>query len=167
MKFIQILSVFFILFSCEKPKNKSEPVDYFYGYVVNSKNNQNVLLTIKTRFDECGEWGGHTENIIVFNKNNSKKLYAKYEETKADCSNGNLNPKIAKTNESEINVSQKTDIKNYLKELIEFKSNSIVRGNSAMSYSAISQDSTFTIYLYDNNPDTKNAFEKLKSNLKF
>ena len=108
MKAIQFFLILLILISCNNSEINSENTsEYFYGYFGNSKNNQNEHLTIKTRFDECGEWGGHTEKIIVFNKNDSKKLFAKYEETDYNCSNGNQNPKIVKSNETEINENKK------------------------------------------------------------
>ena len=165
MKIVHILVILLILFSCSNSENTSNSNEYFYGYFGNSKNNQNEHLTIKTRFDECGEWGGHFEKIIIFNKNDSRKLYAKYEETNYDCSNGNQNPKIVKTNEVEVKEIEKKEIKNYLKKLIEFKSNSFVTGNSGMSYSAVSQDSTLIIYTYNNDEECKRAFKKLKFNL--
>lgn len=167
MKFCQFIFVLIILFSCKEPENMASNDDYFFGYIRNSKSNQNNLLTINTRFDECGEWGGHSEKIIIFNKNDNKNLFAKYEETNSDCTNGNLNPEIKKISESQLNETQKEEIEDYLKKLIEYKSNSFVTGNSGMSYSVISQDSTFTIYLYNNNSNCKDAFKKLKSNLKF
>lgn len=167
MKTIPFFLILMILFSCNNSENTSNSNEYFYGYFGNSKNNQNIHLTIKTRFDECGEWGGHTEKITVFNKNNSKKLFAKYEETDYDCSNGNQNPKIVKSKENEIKENEKNEIRIYLKKLVEFKSNSFVSGNSGISYSAVAQDSTFIIYLYNNDDDCQKAFKKLRSNLNF
>ena len=165
MKVLQIITFLLILFSCNKPENKANSDESFFGYFGNSENNQYDHLTIKTRFDECGEWGGHFEKIIIFNKNDSKKIFAKYEESDFDCSNGNLNPKIIKTNETEINDTQKNEIKNYLKKLVEFKSKSFVIGNSGMSYSAVSRDSTLVIYIYTNDSECKTEYKKLKSDL--
>lgn len=99
------------------------------------------------------------------------KIYADYEETKVDCGSlgkyGNLNQKVSSRKTQEINESKKTLIKNYLKELVDYKSNDFVTGNSGKSYYAVSQDSLFQIRLYNNNSNCEKSFEKLKSNLNF
>lgn len=171
MKVIKIILCLFFLSSCKKSEEISNSDDYFYGFVRSSNENKNPLLKIKTQYDECGEWGGHNETITIFSKDNNLKLYAKFEETNADCESlgqyGVLNQNPVKTITREIDDSQKIEITSYLKKLVEFKSKCFVTGNSGMSYSAISQDSTFTIYIYSNNSECKRAFQKLKSKFNF
>lgn len=170
MKTIQVFIILLFLFSCtETEKGNSE--DFFYGFVRASENNYNVLLTINTRFDECGERGGHNEKITVFSKNDDTKIYADYEETEVDCGSlgkyGDLNQNILLRKTQKIDELKKSAIKNYFKELVEYKSKDFVTGNSGKSYYAVSQDSSFQIRLYNNDSNCEKSFEKLKSNLNF
>ena len=170
MKQFQIFIFLLLLCSCsDSVKENSE--DYFYGFLRNSKNNYNVLLTINTRFDECGEWGGHFEKITIFSKNEDEKIYADYEETKVDCGSlgkyGNLNQNVSVRKTQKMNDLKKTAIKNYLRNLVDYKSKDFVTGNSGKSYSAVSQDSSFQISLYTNSSDCERSFKELKSKLNF
>lgn len=168
MKQFRILIFFWILCSCSDSEKENSD-DYFYGFLRNSKNNHNVLLTINTRFDECGEWGGHNEKITIFSKNEDEKIYADYEETKVDCASlgkyGNLNQTVSVRKTQKIDELKKTAIKEYLKDLIEYKSKGFVIGNSGKSYYAVSQDSSFQIRLYSNDSDCEKSFKELKSKL--
>ena len=171
MKIIKILSFFIVLNSCEKDEKNFNSDEYFYGFLRSSNETKNPVLKINTRYDECGEWGGHNETITLFSKNDNLKLYAKYIETKVDCESlgkyGELTQNTVKNTTREISSPEEVAIKNYLKKLLDYKSQSFVTGNSGMSYSVINQDSTLTIYLYTNNSECKRAFKKLKSELKF
>lgn len=43
-------------------------------------------ITIEVGFSDCGEWGGHTEKVFLFNDSNGIKV-ARYIVDTADCSN--------------------------------------------------------------------------------
>lgn len=71
--FAILLLILFI--SCSKSSN----INYSFDNILSYKD----TLFIKSRFADCGEWGGHNEIIkIYFEKEKTKLTYTKY---KVDC----------------------------------------------------------------------------------
>jgi len=104
MKFVSFFSLLLmvLLLSCE-PKteqtNKYSELSYSDFFLLTQADS----IYINTRFSECGEWGGHKEEIII-NADKDRRLYLHYKTYPYNCDSlkfyygkGNLKPKVDKT----------------------------------------------------------------------
>ena len=145
--------------------NKNDKLDFFQAYDLGSSGSKTRLI-IYANFDECGEWGGHTEKFEIFSKRD-KEFYANYTRTKVDCNKvGELygkpefqRPYINK----EINVGykQKIAINDYLLSLIKSKINENFVGHAGQNFGAIKTDSTLVIDVYDHDKKNLQNYNKL------
>ena len=84
---IYILIIFLIaLFSCgDTEKTKTKNIDFF-SYEINKYHGVRKILDLNVKFSECGEWGGHEENIFI-TTNNDEKFHLHYQKYCVDCEN--------------------------------------------------------------------------------
>jgi hypothetical protein len=72
-------------------------------------------LTLKTRYSDCGEWGGHIEQIQIFD---SLGLFLKYQKDTVDCETlPNLSHEIIESRTKRITQGDKELIQNYIDEI--------------------------------------------------
>lgn len=120
---------------------------------------------IKTRFNECGEWGGHFEKMKIYATHKSKKFYLDYKKTKVDCNlaeSGNVYSQdtiITKT--IELNRANDKAIVNYLESLVKSKITSRFPGHSGNYFEAEKSDSTLTVKSYDSRKSSMENYLKL------
>ena len=121
--------------------------DFFDPYVLGRINKQRNLK-ISARFNECGEWGGHKEEITVSADENSI-FYANYKVFAYNCDTAynvgiDNNEKLLKDTIILIDKTKKEAIKKYIYELVESKiSERIPTPNVYFSIS--NSDSSFVI----------------------
>jgi hypothetical protein len=123
--------LFLIIIICsncndQAPSKKDTDVNFFdpmlYGAI-----NHSGGLSIETRFSECGEWGGHKEEVLVY-ADSTQRFHADYQVFPYNCdslpfylANDNREPIISKS----IIVQQKAKkaIISYIQRLIQSKTN--------------------------------------------
>lgn len=78
MKHLSVLFIFILFVSCSDHKTSSAQTKYCFDNVL--PNYSTDTLFIKSRFADCGEWGGHEELIKIYRSEKKLKLtYIKYE----------------------------------------------------------------------------------------
>jgi hypothetical protein len=171
MKIIHFIFIIILFTSCksqtefqkvmkemQKEKSFFDPVELGSG---GSKGN----FIIKTRFSECGEWGGHFEKIKVYAKHKSKKFYLDYIQTEVDCnleeSSSIYSQDTIVTKTIELNRSKEKAILNYLEALVKSKVTSRFPGHSGNYFEVEKSDSTFTIKSYDSRKSSMENYLKL------
>jgi len=81
-----IIIVFFTLLSCsDKENSKTENVDFFSQEISKYRGTRKIL-DLNVKFSECGEWGGHVENIFITTKTD-EKFHLHYQKYSVDCYN--------------------------------------------------------------------------------
>ena len=81
-------------------------------------------MYIRTRFAECGEWGGHVEEIKVYIVN--KNCFASFEQYSADCNsvknnNGSPIQKLMSKTTQQIGRFEQILIREYIHSLVDLK----------------------------------------------
>jgi hypothetical protein len=111
------------------------------------------ILKIEAKFHECGEWGGHKEEITVIADNNYM-FYAIYKVYPLNCDSLkhygydiNYKPIVEKI--ILLNEMSKKSIVNYIHRLIESKMTEQFPGNAGNSFLVLNSDSSFVIKVYD------------------
>lgn len=162
MKYVQVLFVILTV-SCQNEEVKNqvakEDVNFFneqLGLILEER-----TLSIYCEFNECGEWGGHEEYIVVSKKdNNSFKL--NYEKYSADCDSMVqefdgmgyiIRPKkvLIKTKEIDLENKGKQAILDFSYEMVRSKFKEEFPGHAGLVLSIANSDSTFFIRTYGGN----------------
>lgn len=121
--------------SCTNTKTLSN--DFFPMEGKNLNSNKVQLLEINVQFSECGEWGGHKENIKIYTK--SGLYYLEYYKYCVDCSiamnsTEEVNSKLIFSKVIELDKSSKIEIIDFSKHLLESKFYEKYSGNSGNYY---------------------------------
>ena len=124
---------------------------------------------INTRFSECGEWGGHLEEMKIIAKPSDSKFYLNYLKTEINCESyveGKgfaIDTTVTKT----IALSRKSKkaILNYLEKLAVAKITSRFPGYFGNIYEARKSDSTFVLQVYDSRKSTLKAYQRMLKKL--
>ncbi|WPO78603.1 hypothetical protein [Flavobacterium sp. KACC 22761] len=165
-----------LIFSCSKKqevtkvKSEDKPVDFFDPITLGSTG-VDSNLKINAFFSECGEWGGHYEELKIFAKeSNYKDYFLNYTKTSIDCdkrdSKGrNLETIVAKKT-IKLTDSDKKTIISYIKRMVESKVAERFPGNAGNSFSIINADSTLVIKVYDYNSKNLKSYNQLLDELK-
>lgn len=127
-------------------------------------------LIFYANFDECGEWGGHKEDLIIFAKSD-KNFYATFKKSKVDCDKvGALygtpefhQPDLEKT--FKLNNSHKEAIREYMQRLVYSKISEKHPGHAGQNFGIIKTDSTLIIDVYDVNPNNFKNYKELQKKL--
>lgn len=75
--FLIILNII-LLISCKK-----DEYSFFDEFDLGASGSP-IKLIIYANFDECGEWSGHREDLIIFAKSD-KNFYGTFKKSKVDC----------------------------------------------------------------------------------
>ncbi len=82
--YLIFIPLLFILTACNsKTLDKNAEFDFFSSEL-STRHGERVIIDIKAKFSECGEWGGHEEKIFITTRED-KEFYLKYELYCADC----------------------------------------------------------------------------------
>lgn len=174
LQFLLITSLFtiIILAACSQQKEKKgddrEYVAFFDSTETTSISKTNNLK-IEARFSECGEWGGHKEDILI-TLNKDKRFYATYKIYPFNCdsldyyyTNENIAPVFTKT--ILLNDTTKKSIIDYIQRLRESKITERFPGHAGHFFSVVNSDSTFYIQVYDNKEFDIKSFKQLVTEL--
>jgi hypothetical protein len=94
-------------------------------------------LFIKGHFDDCGEWGGHSEIIQVF-RTKDGTMHAAYERDTVNCSDPALfNRRVIERNEADLNQEQQALIVSFIQELVERSFEETYGGHAGIAYVVI------------------------------
>jgi hypothetical protein len=175
MKIFLFLSIFLYtltnLTSCKqkiKETQHKEEVIFFYPLELGATNQTSNLL-IETRFDECGEWGGHKEKITVF-ADSTMTIHANYQVFPFNCdsldyyyTNQNLKPTIEKA--IVLGDKEKNSVSDYIQRLIQAKVTERFPGHAGNIFYVVNSDSTLVIQVYDQNEATVKSYKRLTTEL--
>jgi hypothetical protein len=162
-----LLSIFFLL-GCRQKSSRTSKKSHsnIFSFL---KLSQTDSIYITARFSECGEWGGHKEEIII-NADERWNTYVHYKVFPYNCdsinfyySNDNLLPKI----DTIINLSDrgKQSIKEYIQRLAQSKVMEEFPGHAGDYFSVVTSDSALIIKVYDDKLSNVDSFNKLVSGL--
>lgn len=166
--FLLLLSA--ILINCTEHLKKSAPSKpHFFDVLELGACNPEVRVTIETRFTECGEWGGHKENVIIA-ADSSETIFALFELYPFNCDslsfyykNGKLKPAV--TERTVLTEAKKKAVILYVDKLLEKKISERFTGGTSSSYSITNYDSTLFIMLRSNDSSFAVSYENLKHEL--
>lgn len=126
-------------------------------------------IFIKSRFADCGEWGGHSELIKIYRS--EKKLKLTYIKFKVDCdmrdSLGSIIQNKELTKHVSLSNSQQLILMNYMNDLMKFqflKEEILHSGNSFYLYNT---KEDLKIYHYGNQPLLLNSYNVLMTEIGF
>ncbi len=174
--FFIILSLFFI--SCEVKKDKKEIMnnipeseDGFFDENGLGGFSSGKTITLSAHFNECGEWGGHIEEMVIYTKP-KKGFYLDYRKYHVNCDSidafyNHPYQKLELSKTIQLNKTHKNSISTYLKRLVNSKIEEQYPGSAGNSFSAVKSDSTFIIEVYDNKKSDIESFNKLQKELGF
>lgn len=108
-------------------------------------------LNIKTRFMECGEWGGHLELSRIFLKGN--EFYVIYQKYSADCNSikenkGEPRQTLIKTKSKRLNENDEQLIRQYLHQLLDAKLREQFPGHAGYIFKVNNTDNSINLYVY-------------------
>ena len=170
------LGLFFLLviLSCSKKQDlKAQGTDkplIFFDPITLGSGRVDAGLKINASFSECGEWGGHHEDIKIFTKErNSKDYFLNYTKTNIDCerrdNNGNNIETIVIKKTIKLTNSNKQSIIEYMKRMIDSKAQERFPGHAGDSFLIVNSDSTFVIKVYDYNSKNLKSYNQLLAEL--
>jgi hypothetical protein len=166
-----ILCALTILTSCKQKTKKAEHKAEiaFFDPLELGATNRTSNLSIETRFDECGEWGGHKEKIIVF-ADSAMSIYANYQVFPFNCdsldyyyTNQNLKPTINK--KLVLSDQGKKSVSDYIQRLTQSKIAERFPGHAGNMFSVVNSDSTLNIQVYDRNEASVKSYKRLVTEL--
>ncbi|WP_289661364.1 hypothetical protein [Flavobacterium panacagri] len=171
-----LLCFLLVSLSCSKKEEstqtqlKDKSIDFFDPITLGSSGGDNNLK-ISAFFSECGEWGGHSEELKIFTKKkNYKDYFLTYTKIDIDCDKrdsigGNVET-IAVKKIIKLTNSNKKAIIEYMKRMIQSKATERFPGNAGDSFSIINGDSTLIIKVYDYNSKNLKSYNQLLTELR-
>jgi len=150
-----------LILSCSKTSN----IKYSFDNILSYKD----TLLIKSRFADCGEWGGHNEIIKIYSENKLTKLvYTKY---KVDCGVRDDKGSIVQNEEVRkkmvLSTSQKVGLMNYINNLMHYNFIENELGNSGNSFSVEDSSNQLKISHYGSNSILMENYNDLMKRLGF
>lgn len=147
--------------SCSKSSN----INYSFDNILSYKD----TIFIKSRFADCGEWGGHNEIIKIYTeKEQTKLIYTKY---RVDCGVRDSTGSIVQNEEAKKNIvlstSQKAGLMNYINNLMHYKFIENEFGNSGNSFSVEDSENQLKISRYGSNSILMENYNHLMNKLGF
>lgn len=132
MKFFFFIIFFLMLISCRK-NSESAAMEYAFENVLHD----NDTLLITSRFNDCGEWGGHEEKMKLYRS--GREIILNYIKYSVNCSERNASGSIIQHKESAnsfyLSDSQSKAVMNYMTALIKLKFTEQPIGNSGNMFS--------------------------------
>ena len=164
--FFLILSILFLLGCGQKSRQEGQyPYSNIFSFLELSKTDS---IYIAARFSECGEWGGHKEEIII-DADQNRNIYVHHKIYPYNCdslefyyANDNLEPSFNTT--VSLTDEGRQSIRDYIQRLTQSKINEAFPGHAGNYFSIITSDSTF-IKVYDDKQDDVDSYNKLVSEL--
>ena len=160
-----------ISLSCSKKKDDNQvQLNDFFDPITLGATGVDNNLKINASFSECGEWGGHSEDLKIFaKKGNYKDYFLNYIKTKIDCdkrdSRGVNIETIVTDRTIRLTKSNKRSIIEFMKRMIQSKVEERFPGHAGDSFSIINSDSTFVIKVYDYSSENLKSYNQLLSEL--
>ncbi|WP_346983276.1 hypothetical protein [Chryseobacterium sp. POE27] len=150
-----------LISSCSKNSN----VNYSFDNILSYKD----TLFIKSKFADCGEWGGHDEIIEIYSENKQTKLiYTKYN---VDCGVRDNKGSIVQNEEIKKNIvlsaSQKVGLMNYINNLLHYTFMDNEFGNSGNSFSVEDSENQLKISHYGSSNILMENYKDLMKKLGF
>jgi hypothetical protein len=164
--------IFFLIFftSCSKKETAKEidlqqPEFSFENILGYGKTD---TLFIKSRFEDCGEWGGHEELIKIYRSERKPKLtYVKF---KVDCGVRNSLGSIIQTKQFTRHIllsnSQQLILMKYMTDLMKFQFLKEEISHSGNSFYVSNTKGDLRISHYGNQPLLLNSYNTLMTALK-
>lgn len=122
----------------------------------------NDTLIILVQLDDCGEWGGHTEKLVLYGVDQNK-VFAHYSKDSVKCNEMDTKqPLIIKDTVIQLDNRKQKQVSLFIQKLIEVKLFNICISNSGNYYQISTSDSTLNIIFYDTRKIWK-GYEKLKT----
>jgi len=132
MKIFSFIVFFLILISCRK-NPESATMEYALKNVLHYQD----TLILKSRFEDCGEWGGHEEEMKVYRS--GKEIILNYIRYSVNCSERNGSGSIIQHKESSdrlyLSDSQNRAVMDYVTALMKLKFMQQPVGNSGNRFS--------------------------------
>lgn len=166
MKNLLTLTFLFFILSCKKEEKKTANEFNFNNL---HEVNYNDTLYIKSKFSECGEWGGHDEIIKIFYIK-ERKTMLQFERNKVkDCHDKNQKGEIIKKSafkkEFIISDSQKQALMNYINDLMKSKFIKNPISHSGNTFSIEDSKGNLKISVFGNQEHNINIYNELLKNL--
>lgn len=175
MKKITVITLLLFFSFCKKYEDnkvvlKDKKVDFFDPISLGASG-VNSSLKISSHFSECGEWGGHQEDLEIFAKErNYKDYFLNYTKTSIDCdkrdSEGRNIETILIRKTIKLTDSDKKSIISYMKRMIDSKVRERFPGYGGDEFWIMNADSTFVIKVYDRDSINLKSYNQLLSDLK-
>ncbi|WP_265129399.1 hypothetical protein [Chryseobacterium oranimense] len=169
MKFLPLIFLLIFFISCSKKENlgkgNSGQPEYSFKNIFSFDNEDTIF--IKSRFTDCGEWGGHNELIKVYRSKRKMELtYIKY---KVNCgkmdSSGSLIQIKDTTRHFILSDSQQLSLMNYFNNLMKSKFIDKEYGNSGNSFLIEDSKEQLRFSQYGNNTLFLNNYNTLMQSL--
>lgn len=161
MKNLFAILLIILSVSCSKSSN----INYSFDNILSYKD----TIFVKSRFADCGEWGGHNEIIKIYTeKEQTKLIYTKYG---VDCGVKDSTGSIVQNEETKRNIvlstSQKAGLMNYINNLMHYKFIENEFGNSGNSFSVEDSENQLKISRYGSNSILMENYNHLMNKLGF
>lgn len=169
MKFTSLIFLLIFFISCSKKENlgkgNSGQPEYSFENIFSFDNEDTIF--IKSRFADCGEWGGHDEIIKVYQT--KRKIELTYIKYKVSCdkmdSSGSLIQNKDTTNHFVLSDSQQLSLINYFNSLMKSKFIDKEYGNSGNSFLIEDSKDQLRFSQYGNNILFLNNYNVLMQSL--
>lgn len=146
-------------------KNNSGQPKYSFENIFSYSNEDTIF--IKSRFTDCGEWGGHEELIKVYRL--ERKIGLAYIKYKVTCGNMDSSGSLIQTKKMTRNFtlsdSQQLSLMNYFNNLMKFKFIGKEFGNSGNSFLIEDSKGKLRLSQYGNNIQLLNNYNSLMKSL--
>jgi len=150
-----------LILSCSKSSN----IKYSFDNILSFED----TVLIKSKFADCGEWGGHDEIIKIYSENKLTKLvYTKY---KVNCGVRDDKGSIVQNEEVRkkivLSTSQKVGLMNYINNLMHYNFMENEFGNSGNSFSVEDSENQLKISHYGSSSILMENYDDLMQTLGF
>lgn len=167
MNKILLLILAFCVVSCKQQKlsDGNKPGTLFSKDFLTGQ----TPISIGTEFSDCGEWGGHKENILI--KEDEKNILSVYYTVYPfNCDsidyyyhNQNIRPVVNK--KVIVTEKGKNAVDQYVRRLFEAKFSETFPGHAGDVFYVYNSDSSLQIVVYDAKQSNRTSFKKLLSEL--
>ena len=144
--FLPSLALLFLSFTGKAQPNQTDSPKFF-----DPDNFLSDTLYIKTRFMECGEFGGHLELAQIYLL--GKDFYINYQKFSADCStikqnSGETSQHLVKIINKKLQDTDKLLIRNYYHKLVDAKFREPVPTHAGYIFEISKSDKSIYLHVY-------------------
>jgi len=174
-KFVSTIFAILLLTSCKSPSRtqrilkEMQKEKTFFDPVELGSGGSNGNFIIKAYIEDCGEWGGHYEQMKLYALHKEKNIFLAYKKTNVDCNRQESDSTylqdtiVSKT--IKLSKANEKAIVSFLSELTTLKITSRFPGHAGNQFEVIKSDSTFYIKLYDGRKASLKNYKKLLEKL--